>query len=25
MVDSLLEGTPIGQVMGTSYETMLKR
>jgi 4-hydroxy-4-methyl-2-oxoglutarate aldolase len=25
MVDSLLEGSPIGQVMGTSYETMLKR
>jgi 4-hydroxy-4-methyl-2-oxoglutarate aldolase len=25
MVDSLLEGTPIGQVMGASYETMLKR
>jgi 4-hydroxy-4-methyl-2-oxoglutarate aldolase len=25
MVDSLLEGTPISQVMGTSYETMLKR
>ena len=25
MVDSLLEGTPISQVMGASYETMLKR
>jgi regulator of RNase E activity RraA len=25
MVDSLLEGTPIGNVMGKSYETMLKR
>jgi 4-hydroxy-4-methyl-2-oxoglutarate aldolase len=25
MVDSLLEGTPISQVMGTTYETMLKR
>jgi 4-hydroxy-4-methyl-2-oxoglutarate aldolase len=25
MVDSLLEGAPIGQVMGASYETMLKR
>jgi regulator of RNase E activity RraA len=25
MVDALLEGTPIGQVMGKSYETMLKR
>jgi 4-hydroxy-4-methyl-2-oxoglutarate aldolase len=25
MVDSLLEGTPISQVMGTSYESMLKR
>jgi 4-hydroxy-4-methyl-2-oxoglutarate aldolase len=25
MVDSLLEGTPISQVMGTSYETMLNR
>jgi regulator of RNase E activity RraA len=24
MVDSLLEGTPISQVMGASYETMLK-
>ena len=25
MVDSLLEGTPISQVMGASYETLLKR
>jgi len=25
MVDALLEGTPIGSVMGKSYETMLKR
>jgi regulator of RNase E activity RraA len=25
MVDALLEGTPISQVMGKSYETMLKR
>jgi 4-hydroxy-4-methyl-2-oxoglutarate aldolase len=25
MVDSLLEGTPISQVMGAGYETMLKR
>ncbi len=25
MVDSLLEGTPISQVMGASYETMLKQ
>src|SRR3984893_1546897 len=25
MVDSLLEGTPISQVMGASYETMLER
>jgi 4-hydroxy-4-methyl-2-oxoglutarate aldolase len=25
MVDSLLQGTPISQVMGASYETMLKR
>jgi 4-hydroxy-4-methyl-2-oxoglutarate aldolase len=25
MVDSLLDGTPISQVMGASYETMLKR
>jgi 4-hydroxy-4-methyl-2-oxoglutarate aldolase len=25
MVDSLLEGTPIGQVMGAGYETLLKR